>query len=117
MEANRRTVEEEVARTMRSLDELEPIRCAPDFSFRLQARVRRAEGERAGVWRAFRARRVLVPAMLFLLILLNAVTAITLLTSSRAGGSGQTSRQQALSEFAATYSLTQNRMDIGLARE
>ncbi len=117
MGTNRRAVEEEVERTMRSLDDLESIRCAPDFSFRLQARIRRAEGERAGVWRAFRARRVLVPAMLFLLILLNALTALTLLTSGRSGGSGQASRQQALTEFAATYSLTQNQMDIGLARE
>lgn len=103
-------IEQEVSRTLRSLDGLEPIRCRPDFSMRLQARIRREETDRvATAWR-----RYLLPVMLALLVILNGVTTLTALRSRSRQDPG---RQRAISAFAAEYALSQPRIDSWNVRE
>ncbi len=103
--SSRERIEREVEATLRSLDTISPPRHRPDFYAEVAARIREADAPGRTAGASLLRPRVLIPAALAFLIIVNIVTAVVLYRRSDADAAG---RRQSMAALAEEYGLGSN---------
>ncbi|MBD3305063.1 hypothetical protein GF339_01800 [candidate division KSB3 bacterium] len=103
----RKEIEQEVMKTLESLDDVEDIEVSPYFAARVQAKIREADRQQArSLKQWFRTPRLRLAGVIVLLVL-NLVSFITLFPTSQTQPQLE-ERQAYLSAFAEEYGLAQD---------
>jgi hypothetical protein len=107
-------IEEEVEKTLRLLDEREEVEISPYFSSRLEARIRNVREKRASSARRIFGVHWLRPALVVFLIIINALSDITVF---RGGAKRSTDRDEYIVALAREYSVSQDEYNIVFGRQ
>ncbi|MCK4761304.1 MAG: hypothetical protein KAW12_03830 [Candidatus Aminicenantes bacterium] len=111
-------IRDEVNKTLEIMDRLEDIEAGPYFYTRLEAELRSRQRAKKGLLPDMSqlahvfSGRVLRPALLTLLMIINIFSAAFFLLESGAAPSGREKEQASLSAFVEEYSSSWNTYDI-----
>ena len=113
----RKPVREEVEKTMSLLDRMENLEAGPYFYTRVEARLRSKEIEEKTKHPGIFVVRVLKPALLVLLLLVNLFSAVFFLSESKDTGLVEEKYRSQASQIVQEYWPSQDTYDISLTEK
>lgn len=108
---------EEVEKTMSLLDRMENLEAGPYFYTRIEARLRSKEREEKTKLWGFPGARVLKPALLLLLLMINLISVFFFLKGSGHTGSAEEKYRTHVSQLVQEYWPTQDTYDISITEK
>lgn len=110
-------VQEEVEKTMSLLDRMENLEAGPYFYTRVEARLRSKEREEKTILPGFFAARVLKPAFLVLLLMINLISVFFFLKESGDTGLVENKYRSHASQLVREYWPSQDTYDISVTEK
>lgn len=110
----RKRVREEVEKTMSLLDRMQNLEASPYFYTRIQAKLSSKEREKKTILSGFPGARVLRPAFLLLLLMINLISVFFFLRGSGDTGLVEKKYRSYASQLVQEYWPTQDTYDISL---
>ncbi len=113
----RKRVQEEVEKTMSLLDRVENLEAGPYFYTRVEARLRQIEREEKTKQPGIFGVRVLKPALLVLLLIVNLFSAVFFLVESGDTGQAEKKYRSYVSQLVGEYWPSQDTYDISVTEK
>lgn len=110
-------VQEEVEKTMSLLDRMENLEAGPYFYTRIEARLRSKEREEKTKLLGFLGARVLKPALLLLLLMINLISVFFFLKESGDTGLAEKKYRSHASQLVREYWPSQDTYDISVTEK